>query len=56
MILEGKDPVEIFVSLYKFWFAKPRSVNPVLHDKKSASQGGAFFKAVKAMASHHLNL
>jgi len=44
MILEGKDPVEVFVSLCKFWFVKPRSVNHILQDKKSASQGGAFFK------------
>jgi len=47
MILEGKDPVELFVPLYKFWFVKPRSVNHILHDKKSASQGGAFFKQSK---------
>ena len=25
MIPEGKDQVERFVSLYKFWFVKPRS-------------------------------
>jgi hypothetical protein len=37
MILEGKDPVEIFIPLYKFWFVKPRSVNHILYDKKSAS-------------------
>jgi len=47
MILEGKDPVELFVSLYKFWFVKPRFANHVLYDKKSASQGGAFFKQSK---------
>jgi hypothetical protein len=47
MILEGKDPVEIFVPLYQFWFVKPRSVNHILHDKKSASQGGAFLKPLK---------
>jgi len=47
MILEGKDPVERFVPLYKFWFVKPRSVNHILHDKKSASQGGAFLKPLK---------
>jgi len=44
MILEGKDQVEIFVSLYKFWFVKPRCVNIISYDKKSASQGGAFMK------------
>jgi len=37
MILEGKDPVERFVPLYKFWFTKPQSVNHILNDKKSAS-------------------
>jgi hypothetical protein len=47
MIPEGKDQVELFLPLYKFWFVKPRSVNHILHDKKSASQGGAFFKQSK---------
>jgi hypothetical protein len=47
MILKDKDQVELFLPLYKFWFVKPRSVNHILHDKKSASQGGAFFKQSK---------